>query len=583
MGKNGKNWKGFSKSFSSGQGRHGNKNRDTNYKGTDDRRESSERSKGSYDWDELQASDAYKRRTEGSAPKRKYAVCFGYLGTNYSGLQANPDAETIEKEVERALFLAGGLQDSNFGNLQKLQWTRAARTDRGVHANGQCCSMRLSVPISGKEEVTIYNDGVAQTTALASTLPTPEGWTPPPCAKNDAEIEMYRQRQLFINRVNSFLPIDIHIHAMCKVTKAFNAKNLCGSRRYHYLLPTYMIRKRSEVMQHLANVYEQQGPVEGAGMEGGFLTCGTRGTGYLGEKYITYAYDDPVLKGYRVDADTLNTLKEACNKFVGTHKYHNYTTAKLPSDPSSCRYIKKFSPGEPFVSKETGIEFVLLTIYGQSFLLNQIRRMVGMCCEVASGAVDMETLSRTQSDKKVEVPMVPGLGLYLDELFFDGYNQKIVIENANAARKKVRDAEYAQTLKAAASKTASTDTDPVALAAVATVAAAVGGVDAMVSAVDVEDSIPMDTTTSDDQETDAYEVLDWQDNAFVQQVYQDFRADRIWPHIQEEEKTSRLFVYYLDSLRAHPRRYISYDFYEKKDSANDDINLNKNHDDMEET
>ena len=60
-------------------------------------------------------------------PKRKYAACFGYLGTNYQGLQINPDAITIEAVLEKCLFLAGGISERNFGNIQKVSWTRTAR------------------------------------------------------------------------------------------------------------------------------------------------------------------------------------------------------------------------------------------------------------------------------------------------------------------------------------------------------------------------------------------------------------------------------------------------------------------------
>jgi len=52
----------------------------------------------------------------------------------------NPDAETVEKELERAFFLSGAIQESNFGHLQKVQWTRAARTG--------CSSKRVNYSIN---------------------------------------------------------------------------------------------------------------------------------------------------------------------------------------------------------------------------------------------------------------------------------------------------------------------------------------------------------------------------------------------------------------------------------------------------
>ena len=88
-----------------------------------------ERHKGSYDFEELKQTEEYGRRIEQvDAIKRKYAICFGYLGSNYQGLQINPGALTIERELEKAIFLCGGIQECNFGYMQKIQFTRAART-----------------------------------------------------------------------------------------------------------------------------------------------------------------------------------------------------------------------------------------------------------------------------------------------------------------------------------------------------------------------------------------------------------------------------------------------------------------------
>ena len=42
-----------------------------------------------------------------------------------------------EKELEKALLLAGGISEENFGNIQKVSWSRTARTDKGVHAIAQ--------------------------------------------------------------------------------------------------------------------------------------------------------------------------------------------------------------------------------------------------------------------------------------------------------------------------------------------------------------------------------------------------------------------------------------------------------------
>jgi hypothetical protein len=128
---------------------------------------------GSYPLEEVKAMPEYKNMVEQTSSKKTYALNIGYCGTSYQGLQTNEGAITIEGLLERALFLSGGIKECNFGNLQKVGWTRAARTDKGVHAIGQCVSMRLTV---------------------------------------DSEPD-------FIQQVNTCLPEDIRLFAMTKTTK----------------------------------------------------------------------------------------------------------------------------------------------------------------------------------------------------------------------------------------------------------------------------------------------------------------------------------------------------------------------------
>ena len=74
-------------------------------------------------------------RREGK--KRKIAAFLAYVGKGYQGFQRNPGARTVEDELERAIVAAGGISADNAGDFTKVQWTRAARTDKGVSAVGQ--------------------------------------------------------------------------------------------------------------------------------------------------------------------------------------------------------------------------------------------------------------------------------------------------------------------------------------------------------------------------------------------------------------------------------------------------------------
>ena len=81
-------------------------------------------------------------------------------------------------------------------------------------------------------------------------------------------VDQSRQRVRFVEQINSFLPPDIRVHGMTKVSKGFNAKNFCGKRRYHYLLPTYMLLDSKVTNEKLSAAYKLQGPISGAGYEG---------------------------------------------------------------------------------------------------------------------------------------------------------------------------------------------------------------------------------------------------------------------------------------------------------------------------
>jgi hypothetical protein len=206
---------------------------DNDDEGRDNREEfNGELHKGSFTLEELKSCEGYSRRIDnGDAPKRKWALNFGYLGSKYQGLQVNPDANTVEKHLEKALFLAGGIVESNYANLHKIQWTRTARTDRGVHAVMQCCAMKLSMPLDGRIE--------------------------------------------FMKNVNSFLPSDIKMHSLSKVTKNFNSKMHCSKRRYHYLLPTYMLQDKAVILDALGAASVVQGPIVDCARAGGYAELGS--------------------------------------------------------------------------------------------------------------------------------------------------------------------------------------------------------------------------------------------------------------------------------------------------------------------
>jgi tRNA U38,U39,U40 pseudouridine synthase TruA len=46
----------------------------------------------------------------------------------------NPGVRTVEQEIEDAMFKVGVIADCNYGDLKKIGFNRATRTDKRVHA-----------------------------------------------------------------------------------------------------------------------------------------------------------------------------------------------------------------------------------------------------------------------------------------------------------------------------------------------------------------------------------------------------------------------------------------------------------------
>ncbi len=73
-----------------------------------------------------------------------------------------------------------------------------------------------------------------------------------------------------------------------------------------------------------------------------------------------------------------------------------------------------------------GSTWVRLAVQGQSFMLHQIRKMVGMALAVMRGAAPAAALDAALlSPAVLSTPMAPEHGLYLCECFYHGYNSRL--------------------------------------------------------------------------------------------------------------------------------------------------------------
>lgn len=133
-------------------------------------------------------------------------------------------------------------------------------------------------------------------------------------------------------------------------------------------------------------------------------------------------------KAYRISPERQTRVQAALDRYLGTHKYHNYTVQKKFNDKSAQRYIKSFKMApKPIIINDT--EWLSLKVHGQSFMMHQIRKMVGMAALTVRCGTDQRIMDESFGNMIVRIPKAPGLGLLLERPVFDSYNYKQAQQN----------------------------------------------------------------------------------------------------------------------------------------------------------
>ncbi|XP_048746264.2 pseudouridylate synthase 1 homolog isoform X2 [Ostrea edulis] len=195
-------------------------------------------------------------------------------------------------------------------------------------------------------------------------------------ASNILSLKMVTNVENFTEKVNEALPEQIRLFGFKRTTKGFDCKTQCTGRTYMYVLPTYALAPLE------MNVTDE----------------------------------------YRVTEEVLTHVNAVLKLYAGTHNFHNFTSGIKPTEQKAKRYIIAFECGQPYVRE--GLEFVTCKVRGQSFMLHHIRKMIGLMIAIVKGYCKEDVLELAWGPEKVDVPKAPGLGLLLNELYFDGYNKK---------------------------------------------------------------------------------------------------------------------------------------------------------------
>eukprot|EP00571_Detonula_confervacea_P010992 CAMPEP_0172304134 /NCGR_PEP_ID=MMETSP1058-20130122/5580_1 /TAXON_ID=83371 /ORGANISM="Detonula confervacea, Strain CCMP 353" /LENGTH=590 /DNA_ID=CAMNT_0013015237 /DNA_START=177 /DNA_END=1949 /DNA_ORIENTATION=+ len=336
-------------------------------------------------------------------PKRKLAILVSFLGSNYSGFQINSEKRTLQAEIELGLYRAGIISQMNFGHPQKYSWSNSARTDKGVHAAAQVCSF--------KGEMIFHNE-------------------------MSEESQVKEQMDAMREKVNEHLPESVRVLDIERVTRMFCARTSRDKVRYQYMVPSYMLCSQEEVQKAFStvegNVTKTSESSNMTPMEASKIVEDT-----VNPEVLAQARN--ALINHRVTSEQIDRLKNGLKLFEGTHFFHNYTRRIGSDNASAQRYILSFAPLDPILvpggmnddgSKKPDTQWVPLQVVGQSFLLNQIRKMVSGAVDLARGAVSQEKIEESFSKQcRMKVNVAPAQGLFLDRSFFELYN-KHKVENA---------------------------------------------------------------------------------------------------------------------------------------------------------
>ncbi len=187
--------------------------------------------------------------------------------------------------------------------------------------------------------------------------------------------------------INSALPNDIKIFRLIEVSRTFDSKSDNSNREYHYILPCFMLEPRANC------------PSSGNTIDN-----------FVGNYK------------YKITPELHEKIQEICKTFKGTKKYHNYTKRLAFSDASSQRHIYELTCDE-LIEWENfqGIKFKII---GQSFLYNQIRKMIGSIVDISRECRDLTYLENTFLANRVDVPKAPAEGLYLHRIDYSRYNDR---------------------------------------------------------------------------------------------------------------------------------------------------------------
>lgn len=386
-------------------------------------------------------------------------------------MQINTTEKTIEGDLFTAFVKAGAISKANADDPKKSALVRCARTDKGVHAAGNMISLKLIVEdadivekINSHLSPQIRVWGIERTIGSFSCyqvcdsrwyeylIPSHAFLPPHPSSYMAKALEEaadeagdragYDSRQAevkdFWNTIEErdIKPIvdsldddirDLVIAALHETSdvnpdeqqdkqdaQAEQAADINTP-------PTTESDSKPEAAAETAGTSDTPKPSEPATLESTNIPLEQKRRLEAATKKLKAAYNS-ARRAYRIPKERIDRVQAALDCYVGTRNFHNFTIQKTARDPSAKRNIKSFvcNP-KPIIIN--GTEWLSLKVHGQSFMMHQIRKMVGMVALTVRCGCPIERIEEAQTESRFSIPKVPGLGLLLERPVFDSYNE----------------------------------------------------------------------------------------------------------------------------------------------------------------